>query len=62
MEISQKTAEEEERYKKEMEKYMTHFVFLMSIKCQFGMCKISCVSRLFCHPLQDRGRGEEAQQ
>lgn len=24
MEISQKTAEEEERYKKEMEKYATH--------------------------------------
>lgn len=27
MEISQKTAEEDDRYKKEMEKYTTHFVF-----------------------------------
>lgn len=35
MEISQKTAEEEERYRKEMEKYTTNFVLKMVIKCQY---------------------------
>ncbi len=34
MEISQKTAEEEERYKKEMEKYTTHFVH--KVPFQYG--------------------------
>ncbi len=33
--MSQKTAEEEERFRQEMEKYASNFVFLMSRKCQF---------------------------
>lgn len=39
MEISQKTAEEEERYKKEMDKYTTNFVLKMFINCQFSVIK-----------------------
>lgn len=35
MEISQKTAEEEERYKKEMEKYTTRFVHKVPIQYRF---------------------------
>lgn len=33
MEISQKTAEEEERYRKEMEKYAANFVFNIPSVC-----------------------------
>lgn len=33
--MSQKTAEEEERYKKEMEKYRTNFELKMVIRCQY---------------------------
>lgn len=33
--MSQKTAEEEERYKKEMEKYRTNFDLKMIIRCQY---------------------------
>lgn len=38
-EISQKTAEEEERYKKEMDKYTTNFVLKMFIKCKLSTIK-----------------------
>lgn len=31
MEMSQKTAEEEERYRKEMEKYIANFVFNIAL-------------------------------
>lgn len=46
MEISQKTAEEEERYKKEMEKYATRFVHKVPIQYRFEylIYEISCIS------------------
>lgn len=50
MEISQKAAEEEERYRKEMEKYSTNFVALLFIKHQFHIFSIRllCLTSLTC--------------
>lgn len=57
MEIAQKAAEEEERYKKEMEKYTPHFVHLIDVHkvpilyCFYDIYKISYTALLFLRPL-----------